>query len=42
MVEIEFSVLARACLRGRHGDKDSLESAVNACVVGEERGRVHH
>ena len=32
MVEIEFSVLARACLRGRHGDKDSLESAVNACV----------
>ena len=32
MAEIEFSDLARACLRGRNGDEDSLESAVSACV----------
>ena len=32
MAEIEFSVLARACLRGRNGDEESLEKAVNACV----------
>ena len=32
MAEIEFSVLARACLRGRNADEDSLERAVNACV----------
>ena len=32
MAEIEFSVLARACLRGRNGDEDSLERAVRACV----------
>ena len=32
MAEIEFSVLARACLRGRNGDEDSLERAVDACV----------
>ena len=32
MAEIEFSVLARACLRGRNGDDGSLEKAVNACV----------
>ena len=33
MAEIEFSVLARACLRrGRNGDEDSLEKAVRACV----------
>ena len=32
MAEIEFSVLARACLRGRNGDEDSLERAVSACV----------
>ena len=32
MAEIEFSVLARACLRGRNGDEDSLENAVRACV----------
>ena len=32
MAEIEFSVLARACLRGRNADEDSLEGAVNACV----------
>ena len=32
MAEIEFSVLARACLRGRNPDEDSLEQAVNACV----------
>ena len=32
MAEIEFSVLARACLRGRNADEDSLENAVNACV----------
>ncbi len=32
MAEIEFSVLARACLRGRKGDEDSLERAVSACV----------
>ena len=32
MAEIKFSVLARACLRGRNGDEDSLERAVSACV----------
>lgn len=32
MAEIEFSVLARACLRGRNPDADSLERAVNANV----------
>ena len=32
MAEIEFSVLARACLRGRNGDGGSLERAVDACV----------
>ena len=33
MAEIEFSVLARACLRGgRNADEGSLENAVNACV----------
>ncbi len=32
MAEIEFSVLARACLRGRSGDEDSLERAVSASV----------
>ena len=32
MAEIESSVLARACLRGRNGDEDSLERAVSACV----------
>ena len=32
MAEIEFSVLARACLRGRDADEDSLAKAVNACV----------
>jgi len=33
MAGIEFSVLARACMRGRNADADSLESAVNACVT---------
>ena len=32
MEEIEFSVLARACLRGRNGDDNSLERGVSACV----------
>ena len=32
MAEIELSVLARACLRGRNGDEDSLEKAVKANV----------
>ena len=32
MAEIEFSVLARACLRGRNEDEDSLEKAVSARV----------
>ena len=32
MAEIEFSVLARACLRGRNGDEASLERAISACV----------
>ena len=31
MAEIEFSVLARACLRGRNADEDRLEKAVDAC-----------
>ena len=29
---MEFSVLARACLRGRNPDTESLERAVNANV----------
>ena len=33
MAEIEFSVLARSCLRGRNPDEDSLEQAINACVT---------
>ena len=32
MAEIEFSVLARACLRGRNADETYLKKAVNACV----------
>ena len=32
VAEMEFSVLARACLRGRNPDQDSLERAVNACI----------
>ena len=32
MAEMEFSVLARACLRRRNLDADSLERAVNANV----------
>ena len=32
MAEMEFSVLARACLRGRNPDQESLERAVNANV----------
>ena len=33
MAEMEFSVLARACLRGRNPDPASLERAVNASVL---------
>ena len=33
MAEIKFSVLARACLRGRNPDEDSLEQEINACVT---------
>ena len=32
MAEIEFSVLARACLRGRNPDENILERAISACV----------
>ena len=32
MAEMDLSVLARACLRGRNPDRDSLEQAVKACV----------
>ena len=32
MPEIEFSVLARACLRGRNGDEGILEKSIDACV----------
>ena len=32
MAEIEFRVLAWACLRGRNDDEDSLGNAVSACV----------
>ena len=32
VAEIELSVLARACLRGRNGDEGSLEKSVDACV----------
>ena len=30
MAEIEFSVLSRACLKGRHDDADALERAITA------------
>ena len=30
MAEIEFSVLSRACLKGRHADANALERAINA------------
>ena len=30
MAEIEFSVLSRACLKGRHADADALERAITA------------
>ena len=30
---MEFSVLARACLRGRNPDQDTLEKAVHANVA---------
>ena len=33
MAEMEFSVLARGCLRGRNPDQESLERAVNANVA---------
>ena len=32
MAEIEFSVLARTCLRGRNADEHYLKRAVKACV----------
>lgn len=32
MAEIEFSVLARARLRGRSADEDGLKTAVDDCV----------
>ena len=32
MTEIEFSVLAKTCLRGCNAQEDGLERAVNACV----------
>ena len=32
MAEIEFSILARACLRGRNSDEERLQQAVNANV----------
>ena len=32
MAEIEYNVLAWACLRERNADEDSLEKALNACV----------
>ena len=38
MAEMEFSVLARACLRGRNPDLDSLEQAVKACVSERNAG----
>jgi hypothetical protein len=33
MAEIEFSVLTRAGLRGRHGDEAALADAINACQI---------
>ena len=30
MAEIEFSVLARACLKGRNPDEDALQRNINA------------
>ena len=40
MAEMEFSVLARACLRGRNPDQDSLERAVNSQRVRAQRGGI--
>jgi hypothetical protein len=33
MAEIEFSVLTRDCLRGRHGDGAALVGAINAYQI---------
>ena len=38
MAEMEFSVLARACLRGRNPDGDSLEQAGQRLRLGAQRG----
>ena len=34
MSEIEFSVLAQACLHRRNADQNRLEKAFNACASG--------
>ena len=31
MAEIEFSVLARTCLKGRNADEDALQRNISAC-----------
>ena len=40
MAEMKFSVLARACLRGRNSDEKNLERAVSACVSERNRAAV--
>ena len=41
MAEIEFSVLARACLKKRNPDEDALQRNVSTCEA-ERRGPNHH
>ena len=40
MAEIEFSVLSRACLRGRNPDADALERAIAAYETRRNTARV--
>ena len=42
MAEIEVGVLARACLRGRNADEDSLKTAVDAFESERNATAVHH
>ena len=40
MAEIEFSVLAMACIRGRNSDGENLERAVSACASERNRAAI--
>ena len=42
MAEIEFSVLARACLKGRNADEDALQEDISAYETERNAGRDCH